>query len=63
MQVHLTRDEIEDAVANYIELMFDERVLVTEITIGGSGQRVIAEVEMPETVVGDSAVVIKPEED
>ncbi len=63
MQVHLARSEIEDAVANYIELMFDERVTVTEITIGGSGQKIIAEVEMPETVVGDSAVVIKPEED
>ena len=63
MQVHLTRDEIEVAVANYIELMFDKRVTVSEITIAVTGQKIVAEVEMPETVVGDSAVVIKKEED
>ena len=63
MQVHLARSEIEDAVANYIELMFKEAVEVVEITIGKSGQRITAEVELPDTTVGDSAVVIEKEED
>ncbi len=63
MQVHLARSEIEDAVANYIELMFDERVEVIGIQIGGSGQKIVAEIELPDTVVGDSAVVIKPKKE
>lgn len=62
MQVHLARSEIEDAVANYIALMFKERVTVMEITVGRQGQSITAEVELPDTVVGDSAVVIKKEE-
>ena len=46
MQVHLTRDEIEVAVGNYIRVMFVQAVTVTEIKVEGSGQRITAEVEM-----------------
>lgn len=47
MQVHLTRDEIEVAVSNYLRQMFHSAIRVTEISVGGSGQRITAEVEIP----------------
>ena len=46
MQVHLTRDEIVTAVSNYIRAMFVEAVEISDIKVGGSGQRITAEVEM-----------------
>ncbi len=50
MKVYLTRDEIEVVVANYIRAMFDKAVIVSEIKIGGSGQRIIVEVELDEGI-------------
>jgi hypothetical protein len=47
MQVHLTRDEIEVAVGNYLRLMFNKAVTVSEISVGGSGQRITAEIDVP----------------
>ena len=59
MQVHLTRDEIVVAVSNYIRVMFATAVIVSDITIGGSGQRITAEVEIPDLTLEE----IPPEEE
>ena len=62
MQVHLTRDEIEVAVGNYIRVMFDKAVIVSEIKVGGSGQRITAEVELSE-VIADAYLKAPKEEE
>ena len=59
MQVHLARDEIEFAVKSYIRLMFVQAVRISDIKVGGSGQRITAEVEM----AGSGLAIIKQEED
>ena len=54
MQVHLTRDEIEVAVGNYLRLMFNPgEITVSEITIERSGQSVTAEIEMDDLGIRD----------